>query len=203
MLTQAAVPTPGRQNRWSGSLPALVLGLDPSRPARSAGKRSRRASRRIRSTRPSSWRPAVRRRKPVMRRLDALERGQEELEAGLLMLAHEVGARRARHRLSSADRGASTGSRSRGSALSCPACDNPALSQRWKAKRSWRSRLSVPSMLAAAIRSGSRSRLRMGIGGSGADVARIIGGAPLRTHLAPLTCAIRARGFVDHVESAC
>ncbi len=28
-----------------------------------------------------------------MRRLDALERGQEELEAGLLMLAHEVGAR--------------------------------------------------------------------------------------------------------------
>jgi len=30
---------------------------------------------------------------PVMRRLEALERGQEELEAGLLMLAHEVGAR--------------------------------------------------------------------------------------------------------------
>ncbi len=30
---------------------------------------------------------------PVMRRLDALDRRQEELEAGLLMLAHEVGAR--------------------------------------------------------------------------------------------------------------
>ena len=30
---------------------------------------------------------------PVMRRLEALERGQEELEAGLLMLAHEMGAR--------------------------------------------------------------------------------------------------------------
>ena len=30
---------------------------------------------------------------PVMRRLDALDRRQEELEAGLLMLTHEVGAR--------------------------------------------------------------------------------------------------------------
>ena len=33
---------------------------------------------------------------PVMRRLDALERRQEELEAGLLMLAHEVGGRLAK-----------------------------------------------------------------------------------------------------------
>ncbi len=36
---------------------------------------------------------------PVMRRLQALEQGQEELEAGLLMLAHAVGARLARHRV--------------------------------------------------------------------------------------------------------
>ncbi len=33
---------------------------------------------------------------PVIRRLEALERGQEDLEAGLLMLAHEVGERLAR-----------------------------------------------------------------------------------------------------------
>ena len=33
---------------------------------------------------------------PVMRRLDALDRRQEELEAGLLALAHEVGARLAK-----------------------------------------------------------------------------------------------------------